>query len=91
MKSLVQIETHTSAPITLGNQQIILQSRAVSINLPVIGGIVWNRPSAVITRTDAGRTQMLAVCDVTRLAQLLIVALGIAGVWLIALTWRQRD
>lgn len=91
MKSLIHVETHASPPIEASGKQIILQSRAVSINLPVLGGVVWNRPIAVITRSGDGHKQTRAVRDVTRLAQLLIIALGIAGARLIALTWRHRE
>ncbi|MBI5651052.1 MAG: hypothetical protein HZC40_11510 [Chloroflexi bacterium] len=83
-KSFIQIESTSSAPIIAGDQEIVLQSRAVSIKLPGVGGVVWNRPTAVIARTRDGRAQKIIVRDVTRLAQLLIFALGIAGALMIA-------
>jgi hypothetical protein len=84
VKRLIQIESNSSAPIFVGDQEIILQSRALSIKLPGVGGIVWNRPVAVIARARDGRAHKLSVRDVTRLAQLLIIAFGIAGAVMIA-------
>ena len=40
------------------------------------GGIIWNRPSAVIVRDSEGTEQRLPVRDVTRIAQVLILGFG---------------
>ena len=87
-KSLIQIETSVRAPITIGDREIIFQSRAATIQLPGFR-FVWNRPVQVIARAADGRAQKLIVRDVTRLAQLLIIALGIAGAIWIALQNRE--
>ncbi|MBI5302757.1 MAG: hypothetical protein HY868_11510 [Chloroflexi bacterium] len=89
-KSFIQIETRTGAPIALNGREIRVQSRAISLNLP-FGGAVWNRPTSVIVRTRDGNTQTLAVRDVTRLAQLLIAMLCIAGAIFVALNRRTRE
>lgn len=88
-QSFIQIESNSSAPIFVGDQEIVLQSRAVSINLPGVGGVVWNRPTAVIARTRDGRARKIRVRDVTRLAQLCVIALGIAGAVMIAMNWTR--
>ncbi len=86
--SLFQIETQWSKPIASGDRQIIVQSRAWKIRLP-FGGMVWNCPVAVVVLAADGRDQTLPVRDVTRLAHVLIVALGIAAAILIGLA-KQR-
>ncbi len=90
MPSFFKIETHTSAPMSVHNQQISFQSRAVSLTFPKFGGLVWNRPTAVIVQTAEGAEQTLAVRDVTRLAQILVLALGIAGALFVSLVLRER-
>jgi hypothetical protein len=84
MKSLFRIETKSSAPISANGTQISFQSRAISLTLPGFG-FVWNRPTTVLTRSSDGREQTLAVRDVTRLVQVLVLTLGLAGAILIRL------
>jgi len=61
-------ETHVSEPLLAGGREIILQSSVLRLELPPLGGLVWNRPRAVRVR-DAGGEYTLPVHDLTRLAQ----------------------
>ena len=91
MSSLVQIETLWSKPIHAGTRTIITQSRVLHIHVPFLrGGIVWNRPLAVLILSNDGRDQVLPVRDVTRLAQLALFASGLAGALLIRLVTARR-
>ncbi len=85
--SFIRFETRT-LPIIAGNQRIVLQARALQIRLP-FGGCVWNRPAVVRVRSADGRNCVLMVRDVTRLAQIALLALGIAGSILIGFTMRN--
>ncbi len=55
MSSLIQIETRWGKPIESNGRKIIVQSRALQINLPILsGGIVWNRPVSVLVLAEQG-------------------------------------
>jgi hypothetical protein len=51
---------------------------------------VWNRPFAVEVRTADGDTWSLPVPDITRQAQIALLAMGLIGVLLIGLVSRKR-
>lgn len=80
-----KIETKTSEPIPVGDTQITISSRAWQLRL-AFGGIVWNHPAFVAVQAGNGQVRVLPVYDVTRIAQALILALGLAGAIWIALT-----
>ncbi|MBI5031328.1 MAG: hypothetical protein HZB51_12430 [Chloroflexi bacterium] len=83
MSPLIQIETRWGKPIQSNGRKIIVQSRALQINLPFLnGGIVWNRPVSVLVLAEHGPDQFIPVRDVTRIAQVLlfIIAIGVAGI-----------
>lgn len=84
MKSPIQIEMQSSAPIVLSDRQIILQARIVRVRLP-FGGIVWNVPASVSVQMADGHRQSLPVRDVTRLVQVLVLTLGLTGAMMIRL------
>jgi hypothetical protein len=64
--NVIQLETRTGEPQTIGDTTITPQSRAVIVRWPR-GGFVWNRPIGVII-DRAGQTQRLPIVDVTRYA-----------------------
>ncbi len=91
MNSLVQIETHWGKPIQSDRRKIIVQSRALQIGFPFLsGGIVWNRPVSVLVLSDNGPDQVLPVRDVTRLAQILLFAVALAGAVFLSLIMPRR-
>jgi hypothetical protein len=65
-------------PVRMGSFSLTPISRAFIIQIPGLhGGLVWNRPSAVvITRAD-GSQQWVPVMDVTRLTLFGIAALTV--------------
>lgn len=83
-KSFFRIETVTGEPFAVKDKVVRVQARAVSLRLP-FGGAVWNRPVAVLVQTADGAEQRLAVRDITRLVQVLVLILGVAGALFIAL------
>mgnify|MGYP001260740435 CR=1 FL=1 len=93
MNSIIQIETQWGKPIQSNGRKIIVQSRALQINLPFLnGGFVWNRPVSVLVLSDDAPDQVLPVRDVTRLAQVLLFINAIisAGFAMVVLSLRSR-
>ena len=82
--SFLSIETHTSHPIRINNPKVSLRSQVVQLRLPVInGGLIWNRPRAVVVRTSDGQEQILPVPDLTRIAILILAGLSFASMFLL--------
>ena len=76
--------------MSVGDTEIVPLARSLCIQphgFP--GGLIWNRPSAVIVRTADGQERMLPVPDVTRQKQLRLMAIGLIGSLLIWLVLRR--
>jgi len=83
MTQLIQIETRWGKPIESNGRKIIVQSRALQINFPILnGGIVWNRPVSVLVLAEQAPDQVIPVRDVTRIVQVLLFvnAIVVAGI-----------
>ena len=85
IKPVFQWETLTGEAITVGDATVTPQSRVLSIRLP-FGGIVWNRPAAVVV-TRNGQTERIAIVDVTRIVLWSITGLSLA---VTLFTWLAR-
>jgi hypothetical protein len=89
--SLLRIESLTSQPIKVKDTQVRVRSQVVQLRFPFIhGGLIWNRPVAVLVRTADGQDQVLPVPDVTRNAVLMLFMLSLAGTFLFRLFQRKR-
>ena len=87
---LFRIETLTGQPIKVKGTQLRVRSQVVQLRLPVInGGLIWNRPVAVLVRTEDGQDQILPVRDLTRSAVLMLLMLSLAGTFLLMLFRRK--
>ncbi len=87
---ILHIDTRTGEPVLAGETTITPVSQSVRLQLPgVPGGFIWNRPLAVRVQTGSGPAQTLPVRDVTRLAQLLVVGLGLLGGLFTLLAWKM--
>ncbi len=63
-----------------GDATLIPINQALKVQLPGTHiGMVWNRPRAVIVRSDDGTEQALPVTDVTRVVMWRMLAGGIIG------------
>ena len=70
LKDIVQWQTVSGDPVTVGDVTVTPQSQALTVRLP-FGGFVWNRPVAVVVEQGGAHTvERLPVVDVTRLIQL---------------------
>ncbi len=82
----IEREIRTGEPRQVGDYQITPQSQVLKLILPGIrGGLIWNRPKAVIVKYRDGQEYSLPVQDVTRLVIWTMLAGGIIGAILIGL------
>jgi len=87
----IRFEIQRGKPVTTGETQITPLTKTFKFPIPAIsGGLVWNRPFAVEVHTAGGEVWSLPVPDVTRQAQIALLAMGLIGVLLIGLVSRKR-
>jgi hypothetical protein len=72
LKDYVQYQLETGSPTTVGQTTLTPQSQVLSVRWPN-GGWVWNRPVAVLVEQD-GESERLPIIDVTRMAQIGLIA-----------------
>ena len=88
--SLLRIKTLTGQPLNVKDRQVRLRSQVVQLRFPFIhGGLIWNRPVAVLVRTADGQDQILPVPDVTRTVVLMML-LPVAGIFLLRFFRRKN-
>lgn len=90
-KEMFQWQTVSGDKLTVGDVTLTPQSQALTVRWPN-GGLVWNRPVAVLVERD-GQTERMPVVDVTRMAQLGLLGLGFvfSMVTFILSARRRRD
>ncbi len=87
---LLDYETKAGAPIQAGDVKLIPLAKSVKIAPPgMSGGLVWNRPAAVIVQQPDGQETVLPIQDVTRQAQIALLAMGVLGSLLIWLVFKK--
>lgn len=74
-KDVVRWQTISGEQVTIGDVTLTPQSQALTLRWPN-GGFVWNRPVAVLVERG-GQTERVPVVDVTRIAQLTLLGLGL--------------
>jgi hypothetical protein len=78
-------QTNAGEPIEVNDLTLYPVARSYRINFPKVhGGILWNRPLAVMVEDSVGNRQVLPVVDLTRLLQIAIFG---AGFIISMLTW----
>ena len=74
--SLLRIETLTGRPVKVKDTELRVRSQILQFRFPFIsGGVIWNRPVAVLVRTANGQDRILPIRDVTRTAMLVLAGL----------------
>ena len=87
LKDVIQWQTISSSPVTVGDVAVTLQSQALTVHWP-FGGFVWNRPVATwVERGEPRSVERIGVVDVTRMVQLGL--LGFSLVFSIAVLARS--
>ena len=82
------IENRAGAPIQAGERRITPFIQVVKLQIPGMqGGLIWNRPHAVLVQEPDGSETVLTVPDITRQLQIFLLAAGLfAGL----LFWMRR-
>jgi len=90
LTSLFSIKTLTSQPVKVKDIQLRVRSQVLQLRLPVAsGGLIWNRPVAVLVRTADGQDRILPIRDVTRTAMLVLAGLCFASTFLVMIYKRM--
>src|SRR5215212_502664 len=88
--SLFRIGTLSGPPLDVPNGQVYLRSQFVQLRFPALqGGLIWNRPAAVVVRSLNGQETTLPIVDVTRIVMLALTGLGLATV-LVSMFLRRK-
>jgi len=74
-ENLFELKTETGNPLFVGDCKLTPQSQALIIG-GSSGGMVWNRPVAVVVEQD-GTVQKLPIIDITRLIQIGLLCTGL--------------
>jgi hypothetical protein len=77
LKDIIQWQTVSGNPVTVGDVTVTPQSQALTVRWP-FGGFVWNRPVAILVERDGSRfVERMRVVDVTRIIQLGLLGFGL--------------
>jgi hypothetical protein len=74
---IIKWQTVSGEAVTVGDVTIVPQSRALTLRWGRYGGLVWNRPAAILVERG-DQTKRIPVVDYTR-----VVQLGLLGFCLI--------
>jgi hypothetical protein len=72
---MIQCQTVSGSPVTVGDITLTPQSQALTIRWPS-GGWVWNRPVAILVERGQQATRV-PIVDVTRALQLGLLSLSV--------------
>jgi hypothetical protein len=90
-KLLFHIETLTSEARRVKDVQLRVRSQVVQLRLPIAhGGLIWNRPVAVLVDLPDGQQRVLPIPDPTRTAVLAFTGICIAST-ILAMFFRHRN
>jgi hypothetical protein len=90
LTSLLRIETLTGKSVKVKDTELRVRSQVVQLRFPFIsGGLIWNRPVAVLVRTPDGQEQIVPIPDVTRTVVLLLMGLCFASTFMLMLYRRK--
>lgn len=87
-KEIIRWQTLSGEPVTVGDVTITPQAQALIIRLP-FGGLVWNRPVAVLVE-QGGQTRRIPIIDITRVVQLGLLGLSLAFAIFLVLSTRRK-
>jgi hypothetical protein len=90
LASFIRAETKAGDPIVVGDTTVTPMARSFTLRLPGrAGGLVWNRPLAVVVQSGNGDKRTLPVLDTTRQAQLRLFGACLILALLTVLVQRQ--
>jgi hypothetical protein len=85
---MFEVKTYAGQPWTVGDVAITPESQALTLRWPG-GGIVWNRPVAVLVER-AQETERIPIVDVTLLAGVALMAAGLLSMLISTTLWIGR-
>jgi hypothetical protein len=86
----IKREIRTGETMQVGDYQITPQSQVMHVRFPwKHGGLIWNRPKAILVRASGGQEYSLPVRDVTRVVIWSMLVGGLVGAILIGLMHRR--
>ena len=88
LKDIIHWQTTSGDRLTIGGISITPQAQAIVLRGP-FGGWVWNRPAAIVVE-QGGQTKRIPIVDVTRVAQIGFVGLGLLFS-LVSIIWMIRQ
>jgi hypothetical protein len=84
LKDVIQWQTVSGNPMTVGDVTVTPQSQALTVRWP-FGGFVWNRPVAILVeRRGLHSAERIPIVDVTRIAQLGLFGLLVFSIAVLA-------
>lgn len=90
LRRLINVETNAGKPIIAGTVTIVPMAKSLRLMIPGFpGGLIWNRPVAVVTRTASGDEQVIPINDPTRRALLALWG-AVVGSALFTLIFKLR-
>lgn len=90
LKKILVQQTSAGEPVVVNDMTVYPVARSYRVNMPgARGGIVWNRPLAVIVEDSDGTRQILPVIDRTRQLQIAILGAGFIATLLTWLIFRK--
>jgi hypothetical protein len=83
-KKFIESKVIAGDPVRVERDQVVPLTRSIRANLfGLRGGLVWNRPIAVMIISEDGTERVLPIRDVTRNSQLLFFGAVLIGSLLI--------
>ena len=76
LKEMIKWQMVTGQPVAVGGVILTPQSQALTVRWPN-GGLVWNRPVAILIERDQ-HTERIPIVDVTRMVQVGLLGFGLA-------------
>jgi hypothetical protein len=92
LKDVIQRQTTSGRPVTVGDVTVTPQSQALAVRWP-FGGFVWNRPVAILVeRGGPHSVERIRVVDVTRMVQLGLLGFSLVfSIAILAKSVRRKE
>ena len=91
LKDMIQWQTVSGSPVTVGDVTVTPQSQALTVHWP-FGGFVWNRPLAILVERGGQRSvQRIPIVDVTRIVQLGLLGFLFFSIAVLARAARRKE
>jgi hypothetical protein len=68
LNEIIKWQTVSGEAVTVGDVTVVPQSRALTLRWGHHGGLVWNRPAAILV-ARGGQTERIPIVDFTRAVQ----------------------